>query len=75
VIKILAILALALTACVDQADPTPSPADACGPIPSRGHYTVTYGDGTATLSRADFDALVAERGALKEWAVCMGGTL
>lgn len=53
--------------------------DVCGPIPSRGSYTVTYstvnGQSVAIMPRADFDALTAERHALKEWALCMGGTI
>lgn len=70
------ILAIALTACVDP-QPNQLPTDQCGIYPSHGHYSVTYdqraGSAVAVLPRADFDALVAERIAAKEWALCVGG--
>lgn len=71
------ILATILAACVDS-QPAQLPAtDQCGTYPSHGHYSVTYdqraGSAVAVMPRADFDALVAERIAAKEWALCVGG--
>ena len=60
-------LCVLLISCVDAS----SPAD-CGPYPTHGHYAVSYVQNSAVLSRTDFDALVAERTAAKEWAYCVG---
>jgi hypothetical protein len=61
------LFALVLTSCGVDVAPRPD----CGPLPSHGTYAATYGEGTVTLSRADFDALIAERHALKAWALCV----
>jgi hypothetical protein len=71
ILVLMFIMAADLCACVDAPD------DACGPFPSRGHYTVTFeqrdGADVVVLSRADFDALTAERHAMKEWMYCTTG--
>lgn len=63
-------LVISITACVE---PATAPHTDCGPLPSRGSYTATYGPGTVTLSREDFDGLVMERHALKAYVMCVAG--
>jgi len=70
---IIAALMLTLTACVDQLPAT----EQCGGYPAHGHYSAAYElrgtESVVVLSRADFDQMVADAHATKEWALCVAG--
>lgn len=62
------LIAVALTACV-----TDESAPDCGPPPSAPGWTVSFDGDLATMSAADYRAIVDWRHDVVVWAECMEG--
>jgi hypothetical protein len=61
-----AILLAVLASCVDSPDE-------CGPAPSAPGWSASFNNGTASMSVADYTAIVQWREDVTVWAACMEG--